>query len=1443
MTYPVGHYSADGGLCRRSETRPISRRISAYWAPNKTMAAPGCGIIFAPSQRMDRSTSLRRSTSLNSKPKHITGTRPPFNTIEEQYETSLTHNHSRSLSDKMRSLHRKKNSNESNVSSRCPPSSAAPAAKKGPKHLDLMEAVSQQDLARQYSEGQREIGMGKENAVQDTMKLSRPALSMMEQNSRKMAYDQYLSEAFGLEGQMRPKPAAVQRLRGDQGPELRPESDMSVRTTDSMEVLFHINPTDLPAASAPAPAPPAAPAPSTLSAKDRRPKIQVTIPGSTSSVKRPRSNAHLVQQMNRQKTRGKVQEPRQQDLLTMVSPPSSTAGHMYEPEARLSVVSPLSAVQMPKPRRPFSAFSLEEMTNDMPIMPHSAPPLEKSNSSDSSDDTGEHDDGSSNYSGRSSMSSLTEDHSMEKPGDRANSIAFSICSPAAAGVFDGVPLTPRAPQALRSFKSTTSLGIDMNKPLPPAPGMEEVAPLNVSGQGRPGSMRSRRALSPLSFSCNSMMDLSPQLPSRMSSLRSKYTPADLDALDAAFTRTSPNTQAAFYNHIEPSLSQAQMELEAHLGTIKEDTMYHPNIAPAVHDPLQISRGPNTMVPSRQAPPPPSSLKLSRGSMSGRKKKLHKKPAVHVALQMRADNPRGSSESERGDSGTGSDRPKRPSATSAPMRAASMVKANKILGKGGAINANINAMQMEREISAESHRSASPHTTYDDSSSPTMSRGDSSTPETDVSSIPDHAFEEVRARLELLSPKNDSHHFSALGPQHGIPRSSPAVELPSPEQSNHVYSEGKSGLNESNNEGVLAPRKDSLAPEILVTPINGKNESLVEVRSIFSDVGDESHIHPLRRRGTRPEELRPRSLASIAMSEIPDMYASLPSPGLSINTMMEDLTAEEVERLISADTAERVLLRILQNLDNLEDLFATATVSRGFYRTFKRHELPLMKNALYGMSPAAWELREISPPYPSLEASSPTLDYTPSLYLQHYMRDMYTMIALKSMILIHCESFLRADTITALAGGETKRAAQIDDAFWRVWTFCQTFGCGSNREEDIVGQMDWLRGGAMAAKQRRSSNRAKLGEDVDSNSVLYSSPTSFGRGNVGGLSAEDLYDMTEIWTCLGVLVRGFQGKRQEAREVGIFQNADIAEGDIEKEDSVLGTFPSPRPPMPPLTLHSEEWTYHLLTFAPPTVLDVTSPTTPTAATFAHARSRAYTTWTPPSISRATFLKEAVSRVYQEKIALRHPPSPTSTSSSTASPTAVTAPSSPLQPQSANDTLASRWRCARHAAEIRAKRNDPSFNLLPPSEDRPMSEFPAVLEKLDSPLSAPPVPQLPSPHHEHSRSPSDIDTSKNFISALVVPAGPQVRDPVDVAVDRLVAMGFDEGKAAKALAETDTGNSIDFAAAMEWLVRERKRDVGRLMHEGYRGPVKREVTPVSPDAVLREPVGLGLGFEEY
>ena len=1085
------------------------------------MAAPGCGIMFAPSsQRFDRSTSLRRTHSLNSKFKHCTSDKQPTTKLRER-DYGFTHGHTRTISDKvMRSLHRKKNSNESDMSTKSNQSTMsapAPVVRRYPKHLDLIEVTSHkerdcrqvQDLARHHTGGHHDVGTGKENVPREA-KISRPALSKMEHSYRQIAYDHYLSQAFGLGGNARPQPAAVQRLKTAPAAEPRPDSDTSAMTADSMEVNFHMDAKDIP------------------SAKDRRPKIHVTIPESQ-PIRRPTSSSHLVNQMNRSKTNARSRSIRTEQ----VSPPSSTTRHDGEAPARLSVVSPLSAVEMPKPRRPFSAFSLEEMTNEMP---QDAPALEKSATSDSSDDTADHEDRSSVYSGRSSMSSLIEDAGTHKiKVEHKHSMAFSIISPAAAGVFDGMPLTTRFPGRLRGAKSSNNLGTDLNKPLPPEPGMADLSPLNVSSYSRPGSMKARRkAPSPLNIQRSSTVNGSSVFPSRMSSLRSKYTPADLDALDEAFTKSSPAIDSGFYTHIQPSLSQAQLELEAHLHTINEEPT-HQAAVPAVHDPLQISRGPNIMVPSRQAPPPPKSFNPSITSIDGNivsgKQSIKKSNTLHVATQMRSDPRTHSRESSLEDVSVNR------VSTTVPMRGSNM-KAERVLGKS---ISGATSVRMEREPSAESNwsSSGSPHTNYGDSpSSPTtMSREDSGTPETDVSSVPDYAFEEVRARLELLSPKNDSNYAAKERRDSRL-----SVELPLQEQNNGATPERMRRT---------ALDKESLTPSVRMTAI--KDEDFQGEISIA--LADESNIHPLQRRGRVEDEIRARSLGSIAMSEIPDIYASLPSPGLTIRTEMDDsMTAEEVERMISADAAEQVLLRILQNLENLQDLFACATVSRGFYRTYKRHELPLMKNALYGMSPAAWELREMSPPYPGLEEAqtgNPRLDYSPSLYLQHYMRDMYTMVALKSMILIHCESFLRADTITALAGGETERASQIDDAFWRVWTFCQVFGCRSNREDDIIAQMDWLRGGQLAAQQRRNKNAMDLGSDVARNSVLYSSPPSFGRGNTGGLSAEDLYDMTEIWTCLGVLVRGFQGRRQEAREYGIFQNADIAAGDVEKEDTILG----------------------------------------------------------------------------------------------------------------------------------------------------------------------------------------------------------------------------------------------------------------------------------------------------
>jgi len=221
---------------------------------------------------------------------------------------------------------------------------------------------------------------------------------------------------------------------------------------------------------------------------------------------------------------------------------------------------------------------------------------------------------------------------------------------------------------------------------------------------------------------------------------------------------------------------------------------------------------------------------------------------------------------------------------------------------------------------------------------------------------------------------------------------------------------------------------------------------------------------------------------------------------------------------------------------------------------------------------------------------------------------------------------------------------------------------------------------------------------------------------------------------------------------------------------------------------------------------------------------------------------VSRVYEERMALRHP---TVSSNMASSPDA-----SPLSPQQPSNALLARQRCAMHAVTIRAKRLHPSFAALPVSEERPMSNWTDIVTKLDGDVSSlpnglptpAPTPKPPkvylnipaSPYRKRTLPSPNLQTPAISLPSSI-PTGPQVRDPVDVAVDRLVAMGFEERKAKKALADTDSGNSVDFDRAVEVLVRDRKRDVGNLMHGSYRG---RKVEGEGASDKDVKTVGLGL-----
>jgi hypothetical protein len=285
----------------------------------------------------------------------------------------------------------------------------------------------------------------------------------------------------------------------------------------------------------------------------------------------------------------------------------------------------------------------------------------------------------------------------------------------------------------------------------------------------------------------------------------------------------------------------------------------------------------------------------------------------------------------------------------------------------------------------------------------------------------------------------------------------------------------------------------------------------------------------------------------------ELDAGLPSPHPKIT-----ISVHKHSNTTAVQLPDDITLKILEQVSSLDDLFHLAVVSKQYYRIFKHHELHLMKTAVYRMSPPAWELREMSPPWDSewqilVDPDAPVPEYTSTLYLQRYAQDIYTLAQLKSLILARCNTFLRQETINGLTGKDDARAAEIDDAFWRIWTFCRIFGCGKNRENDIVGQMDWLNGGVMA-HDRNSIVTTSLTEPFGMNNVLFEPPEGFGRGNGEGLSQSQLYDMTEIWTCLAVLLQPIHGSRTEARKAGVFDGLDIAENDTVKEEAMIGKCP-------------------------------------------------------------------------------------------------------------------------------------------------------------------------------------------------------------------------------------------------------------------------------------------------
>lgn len=286
-----------------------------------------------------------------------------------------------------------------------------------------------------------------------------------------------------------------------------------------------------------------------------------------------------------------------------------------------------------------------------------------------------------------------------------------------------------------------------------------------------------------------------------------------------------------------------------------------------------------------------------------------------------------------------------------------------------------------------------------------------------------------------------------------------------------------------------------------------------------------------------------------------------SPFVNIDPAPLSLPQAEPADGLSSGFTEDVVFMILESVESIEDLVAVAIINKAFYAVFKRHEVWLVKHTVRKHSIPAWEYREATGTNPSdpLRNSLQCSGHGTSLtYTQQHLRDTHSLSVAKSLILYRCHSFLRTETIQNLGGLRTDvtSANKVDDAIWRVWTFCKIFGSSKGLNEDISGQIDWLKGGKLA--HQSSCTSSIIFEDFTplDGALLNASP-SFGKGNAAGLTSVELYDMLEIWNCLTCIILDFQGEEQlrEARTHGVFDGTGTTGGDQLGEQALFGQLPT------------------------------------------------------------------------------------------------------------------------------------------------------------------------------------------------------------------------------------------------------------------------------------------------
>ena len=502
---------------------------------------------------------------------------------------------------------------------------------------------------------------------------------------------------------------------------------------------------------------------------------------------------------------------------------------------------------------------------------------------------------------------------------------------------------------------------------------------------------------------------------------------------------------------------------------------------------------------------------------------------------------------------------------------------------------------------------------------------------------------------------------------------------------------------------------------------------------------------------------PRSKSATLIDGV-DYNPERKAPKLSANPRSK---AHHAHKSVTSRTAEQVIYRIMCHLGDVRDLQSAAMVSKGFLNTYQRNESKLVSHVVFKSSLSAWELRR------TLLA----LRGSRCFRLRDYQQDLQTVRALKRFIATRCSNNCKAKTLAGLMGQDAQCEIEVENALWRIWTFCALFGTDAALSPVPPSQLAWLNG------HKQPENKS-LG-------------AGFAIGNHEGLTVDELEDMSEMWQCLHTLLSQFYARVDEAKQIGIFSNKHLSNSKSDHQ-------------------HVAEWVAYLLTLGPKVVLSLSS------GSFDTARMLGLTDWTPPSPgqSRLRFVTSAISHVYQERLLAE----------ATAKASQITLPPYAMhRPSRSTDDPASKSVSMPHKS-LRVDTAVINRRPVPVSAPRTAS---ADLRPDCDPVRPPLVPNSSlfpaSPTNDpslyHTLSMTAAASTK--LGATLFPvdyatASPRVPfkqeertyitrseivDPIDKALQLLTKeLGFAERNAKRALAMSDSGSGIDVEKAIHLLVIE-------------------------------------------